>query len=301
MTRVLVIDVGTSSTRAVVVERVGRVARVVTEHRRATLPATPSPGLVEVDAAALASAALELSNRALADAGPVVAVGLANQRGSTVLWDRATGEPVGPGIGWQDLRTVGRCLDLRAHGLQAAPNLSATKLEHLLDSFDSDRTGDLCFGTVDSWLAWTLSAGALHVIDATNALVTGLRDPANDAWSATMLDALRIPSHVLPEVVDSSGFVGPARALPGAPPIAGILGDQQASLLGQGCVHPGDAKITFGTGAMLDVVHGAIRPRRANAGARAHSRSSRVRVRRPRHVGHRGDHAVGRHHGRVAA
>ncbi len=192
------IDVGTSSTRAVVVERAGSVARVVTEHRRATLPSTPFPGLVELDAAELAAAALELSHAALDETGPVVAVGLANQRGTTIVWDRATGEPVGPGLGWQDLRTVGRCLELRAGGLKVAPNLSGTKVEQLLDQFDPERQRDLCFGTVDTWLAWTLSGGALHITDATNALVTGLRDAANGAWSTTMLEALRIPDACYP-------------------------------------------------------------------------------------------------------
>jgi glycerol kinase len=254
---ILVVDVGTSSARAAVVDA---DAQLVTEQRAPLLPDSPAPGLVEFDAAAMADAALDLARRALADAGPVQGVGIANQRASTVVWDRATGVPVAPAIGWQDLRTVGRCLELRAGGLKVAPSFSATKLEAILDAVDPDRERDLAFGTVDSWLAWTLSEGALHVIDATNAQVTALRSAANDTWDATRIGTLRIPEHVLPAVVDSSGVVGAATALPGAPPIAGILGDQQASLLGQGCVRAGDAKITFGTGGMLDLVLGPERP-----------------------------------------
>ncbi|HEY8215849.1 MAG TPA: FGGY-family carbohydrate kinase [Acidimicrobiia bacterium] len=254
---ILVVDVGTSSARAAVVDA---DARVVVEHRAPLLPDSPAPGLVEFDAAAMADAVHDLAQRALADGGPVDGVGIANQRASTIVWDRGTGVPVAPAIGWQDLRTVGRCLVLRAEGLVIAPNLSATKLEAILDAVDPDRERDLAFGTVDTWVAWNLSEGALHVIDASNAQVTALRSPANDGWDATRLGTLRIPERVLPAVVDSTGVAGAATALPGAPPIAGILGDQQASLLGQGCVHAGDAKITFGTGGMLDVVVGDEHP-----------------------------------------
>jgi glycerol kinase len=262
---ILVVDVGTSSARAVVVDA---DARVRVEHRQVLLPSSPAPGHVEFDAAVLAAAVRGLASQALAEAGPVDAVGIANQRGSTVVWDRATGVPVAPGIGWQDLRTVGRCLELRNEGIRVGPNESATKLEAILDTVDPARTRDLCFGTVDAWVAWTLSDGQLHVTDATNVALTGLREPANDAWSEPVLNALGVPHSALPDVVDSSGVVGEARALPGAPPIAGLLGDQQASLLGQACVRPGDAKITFGTGGMLDVVLGPTRPpfRRGAAG-----------------------------------
>jgi glycerol kinase len=235
-------------------------ARVRHEQARPLLPASPAPGLVEFDAVQLASAALDTARAALEAAGPVDAVGIANQRASTVVWDRSTGEPVGAGLGWQDLRTVGRCLELGGEGLRLGPNMSATKVEWLLDAADAGRERDLCFGTVDSWVAWTLSERALHVTDTTNAGITGLLDRDASEWSERALDALRIPESVLPRVVDSSGVVGAATALPGAPPIAGIAGDQQASLLGQGGVRCGDAKITFGTGGMLDLVLGADRP-----------------------------------------
>jgi len=254
---ILVVDVGTSGVRAAVVRADATVADV---HYREVLPISPAQGFVEFDPAAMAAAALEVAGAALAAGGPVDAVGIANQRASTVLWDRATGEPVGPGIGWQDLRTAGVCLMLREQGIRLAPNVSATKLQFLLDLADPARTGDLCFGTVDSWIAWTLSAGTAHVTDPTNAALTGLRTADGAAWNDSVLDALSIPRAVLPDVVESSGVAGEATALPGAPVIAGLAGDQQASLVGQGCVRSGMAKITFGTGGMLDLCLGPDRP-----------------------------------------
>jgi glycerol kinase len=255
---ILVIDVGTSGLRAAIVRSDGTVGA---EEHRPFLPQTPEPGLVEFDAAALARLALDVARQVLAAGGPVEAVGITNQRASAIVWDRATGEPVGPGIGWQDLRTVGTCLVLQADGIRFAPNASATKIGWLLDSADPDRVRDLCVGTVDSWLAWHLSEGALHVIDATNAGVTGLRSGDGLDWDDKLLEALRIPRSTLPTVVDTSGIVGTATALDGAPPIAALVGDQQASLVGQGCVRPGMAKITFGTGGMLDLNLGVERPR----------------------------------------
>ncbi len=254
---ILVVDIGTSSVRAAVVRP---DATIAVEHRQATLPDSPMAGLVEFDARVLAEAALDCARRALADAGPVDAVGIANQRGSTIVWDPATGEPVGPGLGWQDLRTVGDCLVLQAQGIRLAPNESATKVAHLLDLADPDRTRDLRFGTVDTWIAWHLTEGAAHVTDLGNAGITGLRSGDGSRWTTKVLEALRIPESMLPEVVDSSGVVAAATALDGAPPIAGIAGDQQASLAGQGCTSQRQAKITFGTGGMLDVCLGADRP-----------------------------------------
>ena len=266
MTGILVVDVGTSGVRAAVVGPDGAIDHV---HYVEVLPSSPAPGFVEFDATAMASAVLEVAEAALAAGGPVAGVGIANQRGSTIVWDRATGEPVGPGIGWQDLRTVGTCLVLRDQGIRVAPNESATKVSMLLDMADPDRARDLCFGTVDSWVAWTLSEGALHVTDATNAAITGLLTSTGADWDDTMLEGLRIPRGVLPAIVDSSGTVGEATALGGAPVICGMAGDQQASLVGQGCTRPGLAKATFGTGGMLDLCVGDIRPgfaRRGGAG-----------------------------------
>jgi glycerol kinase len=248
---VLVVDVGTSGIRAAVVR--GDASTAVVRYRE-VLPVSPAPGLVEFDPAALAAAALEVAAAALAEAGPVAAVGVANQRASAVLWDRSTGEPVGPGLGWQDLRTVGTCLVLQGEGLHLAPNQSATKFAHLLDQAGRDR--DLCAGTVDAWIAWHLSGGSVHATDISNAGVTGLLAADRRSWDGEVLATLDIPEAAVPRLVDSSGAIGEARALEGAPPITALIGDQQASLVGQGCVRPGLAKITFGTGAMLDLCLG---------------------------------------------
>jgi glycerol kinase len=140
----------------------------------------------------------------------------------------------------------------------------------ILDLADPDRlraeAGELAFGTVDTWVAWTLSEGRVHVTDATNAGVTGLVHGSASGWDRSVLDALRIPEAMLPDIVDSTGLVGAADALPGAPPIGGLAGDQQASLVGQGCTRPGLAKATFGTGGMLDQCVGPIRPSFASRG-----------------------------------
>ncbi|MGO8876239.1 MAG: FGGY family carbohydrate kinase [Acidimicrobiales bacterium] len=261
---VLVVDVGTSGVRAAVVRSDASVTHV---HHREVLPTSPAQGFVEFDAGVMAGAVLEVARAALAAGGPVDAVGIANQRASTIVWDRATGEAVAPGIGWQDLRTVGMCLMLRANDIRLAPNQSATKLAMLLDLADPDRTRDLCFGTVDTWVAWVLSGGRLHVTDHTNAGVTGLVTNDGAGWDLELCEALRIPEGVLPKLVSSTGVIGEAAALEGAPLIAGIAGDQQASLVGQGCLGPGSAKATFGTGGMLDCCVGPRRPDFAQRGA----------------------------------
>jgi len=254
---ILVIDVGTSQVRAVVVRPNATVADV---ERRPMLPHSPSPGLVEFDAVALAAAVLDTAGAVQARSGPVEVVGVTNQRASTVVWDRRTGVPVAPGLSWQDLRTVGTCLALRGDGIRLGPSESATKLAAILDTVDPERDRDLCFGTVDSWVAWTLSGGALHVTDPTNAAMTGLFATDASGYAGAVLSALRIPPAMLPTVVDTSGLLGTADALAGAPPIGALCGDQQASLVGQGCTAPGLTKATFGTGAMLDCCVGIRRP-----------------------------------------
>jgi len=272
MTGILVVDVGTSSVRASVVRPDSSVHGSV---QIPVLPSSPMPGLVEFDPLQMARAVLQAATASLEAAGPVAGVGIANQRASTVVWDRSTGEPVGPGIGWQDLRTVGTCLALRDQGVRVAPNESATKLAYLLDAADPERARDLCFGTVDSWVAWILSGGGptgraaqpLHVTDATNAGLTGLLDPSGTRWDDAVLAALRIPPRTLPRIMDSSGALGEASMLPGAPVICGMAGDQQASLVGQGCTSPGLAKATFGTGGMLDCCTGPTRPAFTRRGA----------------------------------
>ncbi len=260
---VLVVDVGTSGLRAAVVEPDLSVNHVA---YRAFPPDTPFPGLVEVDAVRLGQLAVEVASASLAAGGPVEAVGITNQRATSVVWDRATGEPVGPALGWQDLRTIVECLTLAGQGLRFAPNQSATKLAWLLDTYDRERERDLCFGTVDTWLAWVLSGGAVHVTDRSNAAVTGLLRPDGVDWDDHVLEVLNVPRRMLPALVDSSGVLGAATALDGAPPIAGLAGDQQASLIGQGGVAPGRAKATFGTGGMLDLCIGPDAPTTAARG-----------------------------------
>ena len=152
----LVVDIGTSGVRSAIVRP---DATIAVEHRQEVLPDTPAPGLVEFDATRMAAAALATARAALAEVGQVDGVGIATQRASTIVWDRATGEPVAPALGWQDLRTLGDCLVLQAEGLRFAPNQSATKIKHLLDNADPDRRRDLCVGTVDSWIIWTLTEG----------------------------------------------------------------------------------------------------------------------------------------------
>ncbi len=248
--KLLVIDVGTSGVRAAVVTPEDGV---VHSHHQEVLPSSPAPGLVEFDAAVMAEAVLAVATQAATEAGTVDAVGIANQRASTVVWDRTTGEPVGPGLGWQDLRTVVDCLILAGEGLRLAPNLVATKAAHLVKEADPEGVRDLCVGTVDSWVAWTLTQGAVHVTDTSNAALYGMLTGDQERWDERILELLKVPLSAMPTVVDSIGVIGAATALPGAPPLTGILGDQQASLLGQGCVRPGQAKITFGTGGMLDL------------------------------------------------
>lgn len=260
---ILVIDLGTSAVRAAVVDA---GANVTHEQRSITLPDSPAPGLVEFDAVAYAEAALGCARAVLDAHGPVDAVGVTNQRGSTIVWDRETGVPVAPAQGWQDLRTVGDCLVLASEGIRLAPNQSATKVADILDAVDPDRSRDLCFGTPDSWIVWQLTEGAHHVSDLTNAGIWGLLRPDGGHYDVKVLDRLRIPASMLPRIVDSSGPVGEATALTGAPPVCGIAGDQQASLIGQGCVRPGTAKVTFGTGGMLDVCLGPDRPAFAGRG-----------------------------------
>jgi len=275
---VLVVDVGSSSVRAGTVRPDGTVAHVV-QSRLAVR--SPGPGLAEMDPAELATSVLELARAVLDRAGPVAGVGVATQRATSLLWDRRTGEPLGPAIGWQDLRTVLTCLTLQGEGVRLAPNMSATKIAALLDLADPDRTraaaGELCAGTVDSWVAWTLAGGpsgaggGLHVTDATNAAVTGMLAPGAagrwDAWDDRVLGALGIPAAALPAVVDSCGLLGEAAALPGSPPLYALVGDQQASLIGQGCTLPGTAKATFGTGGMLDLCGGTAPAEGSGRGA----------------------------------
>lgn len=263
---VLVIDVGTSGLRAAVVTP---DAEVTALHYRPFVPSTPAPGIVEFDADEMARLVLDVAHHSLADAsaaglGPIGVVGVTAQRASTIAWSRSTGRALAPGIGWQDLRTVGDCIAVRAeHGLALAPNQSATKARWLLQNLGDHDPADICLGTVDSWIAWTLSgpgsgSGRLHVTDHTNAAVTGLATFTEGAprWYARVASLMNVDPTMLPRIIDSSGAIGEATALPNSPLIASLVGDQQASLMGQSCVGPGVAKCTFGTGGMFDVVTG---------------------------------------------
>lgn len=247
-TSICVIDVGTSSVRSA---RFGRDGVLGTPIDVPTPPATPADGVVTFDPIALRDAAVETATRVLAD-GPVAGVSIAVQRASTVVWDARTREALGPGLGWQDLRTVGRCLELRGEDVHLAPNTTATKAEWLLDQLGPAERAHALVGTIDAWLVWCLTEGAVHATDATNAGVTGLF--ADGDWDAAVLDVLEIRSDSLPQIRDTIGSFGMATALPGAPEILAVVGDQQASMVGQGCVVSGRAKITFGTGGMLDLV-----------------------------------------------
>jgi glycerol kinase len=256
---ILVIDVGTTGLRAALVSTDARLVHV---EYRACGPRTPFPGLVEFDPVEMADLALEAARAAIDTADePIDAVGIANQRASTVVWDRSTGEPIGPGLGWQDLRTIGECLSAAAeHDLSLAPNQSATKIGWLLANHAAGRNpGELCFGTVDSWLAWTLTGGAVHVTDHTNAAVTGLYSVAQQGFDAAVCATLGVDPTMLPTIVDSTGEIA-TTTLPGNPPLTALVGDQQASMIGQGCIEPGRTKITFGTGGMLDVCIGETPP-----------------------------------------
>lgn len=195
------------------------------------------------------------------------AVGITNQRETTILWDRASGEPLHPAIVWQDRRTADRCAALKAEGVEALiraktgllldPYFSGTKLAWLLDHVPDARAragrGELAFGTVDSWLIWQLTEGRVHATDASNASRTMLYNLHSGSWDQELLQLLDIPPEVLPTIVSSSGVIAEVSGIPGLEevPIAGVAGDQQAALFGQGCFEPGMAKNTYGTGCFM--------------------------------------------------
>ncbi len=259
----LAIDQGTTGTTCLVLDEAlsvrGRGYRELTQH-------FPAPGLVEHDAVEIWAGVLDAAGAALADAGidasELRAVGIANQRETTLLWERATGRPVGRAIVWQDRRTAGRCAELPADlirertGLVADPYFSATKLEWLLAR--AGAAGDLAFGTVDSWLAWKLTGE--HLTDVSNASRTLLLGLDELDWDEELLALFGVPRSVLPRVVASSGELAEAELLGARVPLCGIAGDQQAALFGQRCFSPGEAKATYGTGAFVLANAGTARP-----------------------------------------
>jgi glycerol kinase len=258
---VLVVDVGTTGVRAAVVRSDATIAGFTYEPLP---PSSPFAGLVEFDGAAMRDAVLRVAHAALKVSGSVQAVGITAQRASTIVWDSRTGEPVAPGLSWQDLRTVGDCIRLRGEkGLVFAPNQTATKLTWLTSNVEAARSPHARAGTVDTWVAAVLSKFSVHATDSSNAAVTGLADHSSlskHQWSANVLRTLEINPALLPRITPTMSHVGDATALPGAPPIMAMVGDQQSSLVGQGGIVAGAAKATFGTGGMLDMYAGTATP-----------------------------------------
>ena len=271
---ILVIDQGTTSTRSIVF---GLDAAPVASAQAEFQQLYPRPGWVEHDPETLwrttLSTAREALRRAACEASDLAAIGIANQRETVLIWERATGKPIANAIVWQDRRTAEACAGLKAEGAEPQvtaatglvidPYFSATKIAWLLDNVAGARAaaerGDLAFGTVDTFLAWRLTNGAVHATDATNASRTLLYDIRNGAWDDDMLRLFRVPRALLPEVRDTAAEYGasaPAH-LGGSVPIRALVGDQQSALIGQACVQPGMVKATYGTGAFLLLNTGA--------------------------------------------
>ena len=267
MPYILALDEGTTSARALVVDQSGDVRAVA---QREFTQHFPRPGWVEHDAEEIWAAQIGVAAEAMARAniGPadVAGVGITNQRETTVVWDRATGVPIGPAIVWQDRRTADVCDRLRAEGREAFIRertglvidayFSASKIAWLLDNTPGARAkaeaGRLAFGTVDTWLAWKLTGGRLHVTDVSNAARTMLFNIHTGAWDADLLKLFHVPEALLPAVRSSSEVYGEI-TVPGLAgvPLAGIAGDQQAALFGQMCFAPGLTKNTYGTGCFM--------------------------------------------------
>ncbi len=275
---ILSIDQGTTGSRAVVYDRSGRE---VSAAYREFPQYYPHPGWVEHDPleiweSVLATAAEVLSRVPARD---IAALSITNQRETTVLWDRATGKPVHNAIVWQCRRTSGRCDELKREpgitdmiavktGLPVDAYFSATKLEWYLENLPGVRAraeaGDLCFGTIDTWLLWKLTGGAVHATEYTNASRTMLFDIGARLWDDGLLSLFGIPRAVLPEVRPSSGHFGETAAtgpIPAGIPVAGMAGDQQSALFGQACFAPGSIKNTYGTGCFVLLNAGTVRPR----------------------------------------
>jgi glycerol kinase len=277
----LAIDQGTTSSRAIAVDAAARIVAVA----QAEFPQIyPQPGFVEHDPEDIWRTTLETARAAFqeAEAGGrrVVAIGLANQRETTLVWDRKTGRPIHNAIVWQDRRTAEECRRLRDRGLEDEvaertglvldPYFSATKLAFILDQVKGARAragkGELAFGTVDSFLVWRLTGGRVHATDATNASRTSLFNIRADQWDDALLDLFRVPRAVLPEVKDCADDYGATDpSVFGRPvPILGVAGDQQAAAVGQACFRPGDIKSTYGTGCFVLAHTGEIIVRSRN-------------------------------------
>ncbi|MBV9527058.1 glycerol kinase GlpK [Sphingomonas sp.] len=265
---VLAIDQGTTSTRAILFDREGRPVAAAQRELRQHYP---KAGWVEHDAEDIWSDTLAVARETLAASGlairRVAGVGITNQRETVVVWDRATGEPIHRAIVWQDRRTAGDCGRLKADGAEALvrertgllldPYFSATKIAWILDTVPGARQraerGELAFGTIDSFLLWRFTGGAVHATDVTNASRTSLFDIRSECWDLELCRLFRVPDAILPDIHGNSRIFGTTAAgLLEAPlPIAGMAGDQQAALFGQGCFEPGMVKATYGTGGFM--------------------------------------------------
>jgi glycerol kinase len=264
----LALDQGTSSSRSIVFDRAGRVVAMAQQEFPQIYP---QPGWVEHDPMTLWNTQLETARRALKEAGlgaaDIRAIGITNQRETTVVWNRKTGEPVYNAIVWQDRRAEAACVKLRDQGLNDTvlqktglridAYFSGTKLQWILDNVSGARAqaerGELAFGTVDSWLIWKLTGGAVHATDHSNAARTMMFNIHNRTWDPELLDMLHIPASLMPEALPSAAEFGHTQAeWLGAPlVIGGVAGDQQSALFGQACVQAGMAKNTYGTGCFM--------------------------------------------------
>jgi glycerol kinase len=259
MDYVLAIDEGTTGVRALVVDRRSEVVGLAYEELAASYP---QPGWVELDAEAIWQATLRVCRRALQEArlqpGALRAIGIANQRATTVVWDRSTSKTIYPVIAWQDTRTVDRVAAVLEKGVFTNSMASATKIEWLLRNVPGAQrqaaADELRFGTIDTWLIWRLTGGAAHVTDSSNASCTTLYDPIQDVWDRNVLDVLEIPLSLLPEIRPTSALYGStaAEVFGAAVPIGGCAGDQQSAMFGELGTEKGAVKVTFGTSAMLD-------------------------------------------------
>ncbi|MGC3988257.1 MAG: glycerol kinase GlpK [Chthoniobacteraceae bacterium] len=264
MKYILALDQGTTSSRAIVFDHGGSIRSVAQKEFRQIFP---QPGWVEHDAneiwATQSGVALEAVSSAKLRRDDIAAIGITNQRETTLIWDRKTGEPVYNAIVWQDRRTAAFCDKLKQDGMQGTVQkktglvidayFSGSKIRWLLDNVDGVRAraekGELAFGTIDSWLIWKLTEGKKHVTDASNASRTMLFNIHTGEWDDELLKALKIPRELLPEVVSNSEVYGEAEIT--GTPIAGAAGDQQAALFGQACTQPGMVKNTYGTGCFM--------------------------------------------------
>ena len=266
MKYILALDQGTTSSRAIVFDHNGSVVSVAQQEFRQIFP---QPGWVEHDAqeiwATQSNVAAQAINKARLTANDIAAIGITNQRETTVVWDRTTGKPICNAIVWQDRRTAGACDRLKARGLAKVIRrktglvvdayFSGTKLQWILNNVPGAkakaRAGELAFGTIDSWLVWNLTGGRTHVTDPSNASRTMLFNIHTGDWDDELLKMFGVPRSVLPEVRSSSEVYGESNLLGAAIPIAGIAGDQQAALFGQVCTKPGMVKNTYGTGCFM--------------------------------------------------